>query len=139
MSSCRDYDVIRYNFTVVMAPRHLLALQRNLMARNLHTILKVDMVAPEKAPAMQAAGAPAAAAASSPVATMAGRYYYGPEAVMQITVSAQLLLLTAWDRGTWDSEKNAWSPQYPPLMPVEALRLLPADALRQEDTKRISG
>ncbi len=51
-------------------------------------------------------------------------YYYGPEPVAEVTIEGEMLLLSSWVRD---------------LMPIEALDLLPAGALRPEDQQRKSG
>ncbi len=51
-------------------------------------------------------------------------YYYGPEPVAEVTIEGEMLLLSSWARS---------------LMPIEALGLLPPDALRPEDRKRATG
>jgi len=117
--SNKRYDVVGYTLTVVMPTRHLQSLQANLMERNFHTITQVEM---EPVPADD-------------------EYYYGPEPVMEATLSGQLLLLTDWTRGTWEPKARQWSSQYPPIIPQEVLlqmqRTSPA-ALRREDVRRIS-
>jgi hypothetical protein len=106
----QQYDVVHYNFTVVMPVRHLQQLERNLMSLNYHTVLNVQM---HSAPVM-----------------IDSLYYFGNDPVMRITISGELLLLTSWERGTWDAEKDDWSAELPPLMPVEIVRTLPQ---RSED------
>jgi len=102
-TSTAEYDVIHYNLTVIMPFRYLPLLERKLMEQNFHTVLKVDI-----------AEAPEAAT---------GRYYYGADPVFQVTIHGEMLLLAAWERGTWEDGK--W--KYPPLMPVEVI-----DELRKE-------
>jgi len=119
-----DYDVARYAFTVVMPSRFLPRLQRNLLAGNLHTILDVDM-------------APLVGDETGGQKT-ADYHYYGPEPVLLVTIRGELLLLTAWERGSWDDKKNGWL--YPPLMPRQMLDRFAAagrtTALRAEDMRR---
>lgn len=132
--SCRDYDVLHYSFTVVMASRHLPSLERHLLSRNYHTILSVQI-------------RPADASITGPGTGMAyytgaasTNYYYGPEPVVQVEIQGEVLLLTDWERGTWDGETNTWSDQFPPLIPVEALQQQysrESPALRPEDAARI--
>jgi hypothetical protein len=118
---CKDYDVVRYAFSVVMPSRHVLALSQNLMKRNLHTVLHVDMATPaEVKPGVSS------------------QYIYGPEAVMEVTISAELKLLTEWTRGMYDKSAKQWIDGFPPLTPKETLRLLPKEALREEDVNYIS-
>lgn len=112
-------DVYRYTFTVVMPTRYLLAFQENLMRQNYHTILNVDMSQ----------------------TTDRDKCYYGPDPVMEVTIRGELILLSAWTRGTWDPEKKAWSEAFPPLMPVEVLKDMSQkapSALRPEDSSRLA-
>jgi len=132
--SSREYDVLHYQFSVVMPTRYLLALERNLMAQNYHTILKVEFRPP-------GAGTGPYGMEVSETGGQAGSCYYGVEPVVQVDITGELLLLTAWERGTWDSEKQKFSDQFPPLVPAEVLaRQFPgADnpALREVDTSRL--
>lgn len=95
----KDYDVMRYSMVLAMPYRYLPLLERKLLEQNLHTILKVDV---------------AEVPADSSV-----RYYYGPDPVVQVTLEGELLLLTAWERGTYTAATKTW--KYPPLMPAEVL------------------
>lgn len=114
----KEYDVLHYSFTVVMSTRHLLALQRNLMVRNFHTVLAVEL---------------------NDLAANTGQldplYYYGTDPVMLVTIHGELLLLTAWERGTW--EKDKWAEKFPPLIPDESLRTIGPSAQRPEDARRL--
>jgi hypothetical protein len=110
--SSKEYDVLHYRFSVVMPTRYLPALQRNLMAQNYHTILKVDFYTPG------AAGA-GYGAASPEVSGVASSYYYGVEPVVQVDITGELLLLTTWERGA--PEAQGEEIHFPPLMPVEVL------------------
>ena len=68
-------------------------------------------------------------------------YYYGTEPMVQVKLMGELLLLTSWERGTWDPKGNRWSDEFPPLMPTEVLRKLNdanPDALREEDEKLLT-
>lgn len=116
----RQYDVIHYTVTLIMSTPHVLSFQRNLMARNFHTVLSIEL-------------ADLAGLASKPDPL----YYYGTEPVMQVTLRGELLLLTAWERGTWEKEKSRWSKKFPPLIPKEALRTIGSSALRPEDDRRL--
>ncbi len=131
--SSREYDVLHYKFIVVMPSRYLPALERQLMARNYHTILSVQIRPPETP--IVGAGAEYGPQAAS------NAYYYGTEPVVQVEISGELLLLTDWGRGKWDAQKNKWSEQFPPLIPLEAMMLqYPTrenPALRPEDASRI--
>ena len=111
------HDVVFYELSVIMPVRHVADFERVLMSHNYHTVLNVSMHAIAQSPA--------------------DLHYYGPGPVMQVTFSGELLLLTGWQRGTWDAKASAWSPDYPPLMPVSVLRTQPAQALREEDRRRL--
>ncbi len=112
------YDVVHYDFTVVIPMRYLLRLQRNLMAQNYHTILELSIIKPVQSKV----------------------YYYGTDSVMKVTIVGEMLMLTDWTRGRWDKETKTWDKDYPPLMPVEDflknIREMNPDALRDEDNKR---
>jgi len=121
------YDVIRYEFSVIMPTRYLPVLQRNLLKQNFHTILQVEIGPFEDK--QKITGTP----------QKMDLYYYGPEPVVQVTLHGELLLLTEWERGKWDYNTRAWSKKYPPLMPKEALDRIIRDApgaKRREDTYR---
>ena len=114
----KDFDVIRYNFQVVMPARYVPLLQRNLMERNFHTVLNTSMSAyPMKD----------------------SQYYFGSDPVMLVTINSQMLLMTAWERGLWEVDKSGKKVlKYPPLMPREVLSTLPKEALRDLDNERLS-
>lgn len=112
-----EYDVIRYNFEVIMPIRYVDDLERALMSLNYHTIINVSM-----------------AAVHVPIDSL---YDYGPDPVMKVSFDGELLLLTSWERGTWDAQSGDWSLDQPPLMPREILRTLPASAIREEDRERL--
>ncbi|MCJ7544665.1 MAG: hypothetical protein MUP47_08920 [Phycisphaerae bacterium] len=129
--SCSDYDVLHYTFTVVMASRYLPTLERHLLSRNYHTILSVQI---------RPADAPISTGAVAAYTPSTANYYYGPEPVVQVEIRGEVLLLTDWERGTWDPGANAWSDQFPPLIPPEALKqqyTRASPALRPEDVARI--
>jgi len=131
--STKTYDVIHYEFTVIMPWRHLELLQQNLLKRNLHTVLNVGIDPP---------GAAAPGGASTGRTSAEQRYYYGSEPVVQVTIMGELLLLTSWERGAWDDKANDWSKEFPALMPVEVLAALSnqdATAIRPEDQRRLVG
>ncbi len=124
------HDVIHYSFTVVMPARYLPRLEENLMRRNNHTVLRVEFsrVDTGSAPSSGSRGA------------TGDLHYYGTSPVVQVTIMGELLLLTSWERGTWDSKANEWSKEFPPLMPVAVLQRLNnavPSAMRSEDQKRI--
>lgn len=133
----KDYDVLHYSFTVVLPVEHLPLLQANLMRGGSHTIL--GMTIDEMGSGANQAGK------GRQMRTRQGAseelYYYGNDPVVQVTLIGELLLMTSWERGTWDNDKNEWSTVLPPLMPVEVLdglsRSLP-DAMRSEDDRRLS-
>jgi len=102
-TTTKAHDVINYSFTVVMPTRKVMALIRNLAQRGNNTVLSLKEVAPSPTESID--------------------YYYGTDAVMEVTIWAEALFLPGWHRQ---------------LMPKEVLKRLPADALRPEDTKRIS-
>lgn len=116
-TSEQEYDVVRYSFTVVMPTRHLPALMRNLQAQAYYKVTRTDLrrPEPEEMPA----------------------YFYGTDPVMVVTIQGEQLLLTEWERGTYDSSAQAWSEQYPPLIPVAVLKLMPSNILRQADSTRV--
>ena len=117
--SCNElYDVIHYDFTVVIPMQHLLRLQKNLMAQNYHTVLKIDV----------------AKSAQSSV------HFYGTDSVMRVTIAGEMLMLTDWTRGRWDKNAKQWDKNFPPLMPervLEQIRTIDAGAIRDEDSKRL--
>jgi hypothetical protein len=117
------YDVVHYRFAVVMPTRYVEALLINLMRQGNHTVEKVEMAEPKTAEAGTTL------------------FYYGPEPVLEVTVFGELLLLTAWERGTADPQKpGEWLQAYPPLMPEEVLKglqELSPSALRPEDNQRL--
>jgi hypothetical protein len=119
--SNKEYDVIQYDFTVVMPARCIPILEGSLMRRNFHTILKVD-IGPLSTEALAPIGGGSAKAAIPP--------YYGPDAVMEVTFKGELLLLTSWERGKYNSTDKKWD--LPPLMPKKVLDGL-KPALRPED------
>ena len=100
-ATTKAYDVVNYDFTVTMPTRNVVALIRNLTRRGNNTVLKVSMLRPEDRD---------------------DDYYYGTDAVMEVTIEAEVLFLSQW---------------YRPLMPDAVLEQLPPTALRPEDSKRI--
>ena len=124
-STCEEYEIVRYAFGVIMNTRHLPDLQRNLLSRGDHAVLGVNI--------------------ADIISQDLERRYYGPEAVMRVKVTGEVLMRSAWTRGTWEVTKDdrgkvlhqGWSRDAPPLMPV---RVLPgiSRALRPEDHRRLS-
>ena len=121
-----EYDVIHYRFTVVMPMRRIPDLQYSLLSRNNHTILSMDI--------RQVDTSLTAGAAQE-------GYYYGADPVVEVTTNCELLLMTAWERGTYDQQEKKWSRDMPPLMPVDVLKnlseLVP-NAMREEDRQRLT-
>jgi len=116
-SSNTLYDVVYYQLAVIMPIRHIATFERVLMSHNYHTVLNVSMQAFKQ--------------------DASDLYYYGAEPMMQVVVTGELLLLTAWERGTWDDKAKTWQEAYSPLMPVTVLKQLPSRALRPEDQQRV--
>ena len=127
--TCPDYDLVHYRFTVIMPIEHLFALERNLMLRNLHTILNVRMEEPT-------------------YADPEDLHYYGDVPVMEVTFDCEQVMFSAWTRGTEKKAASATSGggalrtgqiqwQLDPLMPLEALNGLPPSALRDIDNRRL--
>ncbi len=78
-ASCEQYGVLHYTFRVNMPLRFLNALEKNLMSRNYHTIMGVQITQLPETPSER---------------------YYGTDPAMTVTIQGELLLLTAWERGT---------------------------------------
>jgi hypothetical protein len=139
------YDVVHYEFTVIVASTELVRLYKSLMARNLHTILDVKTRAVGKE---GASGRRDAMGAS----VRGDLYYYGTDPVVEARITCELLLLTDWARGrelpavTGGAPRGAvaptdeairWDPKYPPLVPVKILhtmRQIDTTVLRDVDT-----
>ncbi len=111
------YDVVYYRLSVIMPARHVADFERVLTSHNYHTILNVTMRAVQQ--------------------DSSDLHYYGSGPVMEVAFTGELLLLSGWQRGTWDVQASAWSADYPPLMPVSVLRGLPAQARRDSDNERL--
>lgn len=87
--STGEYGVIRYQFVVVIPPRHVEKLLRNLMMRNYHTVVSVATGdVPRQSP-----------------------YYYGVEPVMTVSISGEMLLLSDWTRPLMPPEVAAALPK----------------------------
>jgi hypothetical protein len=132
------YDVVRYQFTVLMPTRYLPILERNLARQNYHIILNEE-ISKVGAPIGEGlAKTPVRPTGQPSVVAEDSLYYYGTEPIRQITISAELLLLTEWVRGTYDAKEEKWI--RPPLMPVEVMKkILSPAALRPEDRELIEG
>ncbi len=120
------YDIADYSFTVLMPLRYLNILQENLVDDNYHVVTRLD-VKPAFPKTMKTAEVSDKAE---------GLYYYGTEALRQITVRAQLRMMTVWTRGEAEEGEDGdlrWVRK--PLMPPEVIRTLPASALREIDRK----
>jgi len=134
--SSKDYDVVHYSFTVIMPPQRILDLTKALYSLGFHTVLNVEFSA------MSASTAALSSGARSSAATSDGSMvplYYGPGPMARVTISGELLLPTALQRGVFSTTDNAWTVQ--PLVPYEVLADLQgraADALRPEDVKRVT-
>jgi hypothetical protein len=143
------YDVVHYEFTVVMSTRQLRTLIEKLYDQNLHTVLN-QTIMPVGASVVSGGGpggmpgGSAMAIAANP-ASAAERYYYGTEPVMEITLTCELLMAAEWTRGRFDPKTQKWDEpvkdgqHYPPLMPPKMLGMLrdrDPKALRDADLKR---
>ena len=111
--TCKDYEVLRYRLEVIMSERYFLELIGNLVKQNLHTVMGWSMQLMEL--------------------TQEDGRYFGRDPVMRVEIHGELVLLTAWERGTM--EGGEWV--HPPLIPEEVLKALPQDVLREADKKRI--
>ena len=122
-TTCKQYEIKHYSFTVIMDLRYLPDLQKAILTNNQHTILNVTMVEPDISD------------------SDTNRYFYGTEAVMQVTIEGELLMLSDWTRGKWLADQNTWAEGYEPLMPAKVLRAIHNQnpgALRDEDAKRMN-
>ena len=131
------YDVVHYEFAVVVRTRDLLALYDNLMAQNYHTILEARIEPLGQQARVAAAGGPAKPG------TQGENYYYGTVGLVQVRVTGELLLLTARFRGAYElsPETRAITWTRKPLMPPSFLALIQqrdAGALREGD-KTLAG
>ena len=134
------YDVIHYQFTVDVTGPALLRLYDNLLSQNYHTILDVSIGKVDRTGSLAAAaghaGMPGMGAQGGTVL-----FEYGSAPVLRATITGELLILADWTRGKWDTEKDAWDPDYPTLMPVEFLKMLQSvdsGCLRPKDLERIN-
>lgn len=128
------YDVVHYDFTVIIPAAYLRRLYENLRLQNFHTVIDVVITVPGTE-TETGRGAATARAQGDPYR------YYGTGPVVQATIVGELLLLTEWTRGRWDANKKIWDKDYPPLVPEQFLAKISRDpeALREEDKTRIGG
>lgn len=140
------YDVVHYEFTVVIPLQHLLTLEANLMKQNYHTILSETKVA-LSAKGLDSAPPVAGGGPGNDAVKPDYYYYYGTEPVVEVTITGELLMAAEWTRGHYDAKTKKWDEpskdaklrQYPPLMPKDVLvRLARADQtmLRDGDRER---
>lgn len=80
----REYQIVRYRFTVILNTGRLLDLLRNVMLRGDHTVLNVEM--------------------AEPSIEEADMRYYGVEAVMRATITGEMLMRSAWTRPLMPAE-----------------------------------
>lgn len=109
-ATSKQWDVINYSFTVTMPKRHLSAFRERLLRRH-HVILKEkeEAVPPD------------------------GRFFFGTDPVMKITIDAQVLLSPALTRG-WADTGGKFKWKTIPLAgrkpdDVKKLLLLPNEAV----------
>ncbi len=129
------YDVVHYDFTVLMPVRYLPLLYKNILSENFHTILDVRIDNPR-----QVSGGTSASSGGAFSRGAEQLYYYGDESVMRVNIVGEMILLTDWTRGRWDAKERRWDKDLPPLMPVDVLKQIAQvspDAMRAEDEKRI--
>ncbi len=127
-----EYDVVHYNFSVVMPTRYLPELQRQLLDLNHHTIIGMAITEAGTSDSARSSGRGGRSSAASELR------YYGTDPVLEVTLYGELLLLTSWERGTVDDDKEEWV--LPPLMPDEVLASIHGrteDAMREEDQTRL--
>jgi len=149
------YDVVHYEFTAIVAATELVRLEKNLMAQNNHTILRVETTR---------VGAKADNTGGDRGMVRVGNmgvggpvvdenlFYYGTDPVVQVRIVGELLMLTDWTRGREKAAiggsppgaasggKIVWDEKYPALMPVDVLqKIRDADgsALRDVDRRRV--
>jgi hypothetical protein len=80
----REYQIVRYRFTVILNTGRLLDLLRNVMLRGDHTVLNVEM--------------------TEPSVEETDMRYYGVEAVMRTTITGEMLMRSAWTRPLMPAE-----------------------------------
>ncbi len=104
-------DVVYYSFRVVMPLRYLMDLERNLLARNYHTIMRVSWTEVTEGPETG--------------------FYYGQDTPVEVTIDGELVLLTDWVRDLMPDEALATRFAYN----QQALR--PQDSKRLEDFEAV--
>lgn len=120
-------DVVNYSFTVVISTRYLPVLEKKLIEQNFHVILNESIES-------------YTSIASAPP-SKDGNYseeelsYYGVAPVSLVTITGQLVLLTDWIRGTYDTKAKVWTNN--PLMPVSVMEKLPSAARRKQDAELV--
>jgi hypothetical protein len=127
------YDVVHYDFTVIISPRYLRTLIKNLRQINFHTVLDVEI--------NSVTDVREAVGLSASKEDPDGWYYYGTDPVVKARIVGEMLLMTDWTRGRKDESGKNWDANYPPLMPVGMLELLAASdpsCLRKIDSERIA-
>ena len=96
------YDVVHYEFTVIVASTELTKLYKNLMIQNHHTILDVGITAVGKTAQQRVMGGVASRRGPrgmAATAAAADAYYYGTDPVVQARITGEMLLATDWTRG----------------------------------------
>jgi hypothetical protein len=148
--SSKDYDVVHYNFTVVMPPQRILDLTKALYSLGFHTVLNVEFTALSAPPPVATATGARGGAAATATDTSVVPLYYGPGPMARVTISGELLLPTALQRGvvapstagqSMSGQQTETTWVVAPLVPYEVLAELQSrasDALRPEDVKRIN-
>ncbi|MCY2925370.1 MAG: hypothetical protein NT031_08015 [Planctomycetota bacterium] len=116
-----QYDVIRYQFTVVMADKYVGQLIERLYRQNDHFVLSFRMEPVDTGGAVRGAGAGAGAGEAADESLC----NYGVDPVMRVTFDCELLMRTGWCRD---------------LMPEDVLATLKSASgvLRPQDLKRLS-
>jgi hypothetical protein len=137
------FDVVQYEFTVLMPVRLLPLLEKNLARQNYHIIVNEQILSPDSTGEEATRGGrsrattPGRTTGEATSTELTDLYYYGTQPVHKVTITAQLLLTTEFTRGVWDAKQEAWV--HPPLMPVSLMRQLPEPVLRPQDEKLLKG
>ncbi|MBN1555596.1 MAG: hypothetical protein JXA11_12695 [Phycisphaerae bacterium] len=136
-AACKLYDVVDYSFTVLMPTRYLPLLEENLLKRNYHVILNMQIEPPDAQTTSSRGGRAGGQPSRSGGSESGEDFYYGVEPLRKVTIEGQLLLMTGFTRGLLDEERKNWINL--PLMPVEVMKNLPSAALRPEDQELTQG